>query len=71
MGGAVEVVGDSCGVLVEPTPAAVAAAIAGLIADPTRCAALGAAGPARARELCDPQRNLARLNAILSELIAK
>jgi glycosyltransferase involved in cell wall biosynthesis len=71
MGGAVEVIDDSCGVLVEPTPAAVAVALAELITDPMRCAALGAAGPARARELCDPPRNLARLNAILSERIAK
>jgi glycosyltransferase involved in cell wall biosynthesis len=61
-GGAAEIVDGSCGVLTPPgDPAAVADAVAGLIRDPDRRRALGSAGPARARELCDPARQLARL----------
>lgn len=71
MGGAIEVIDDSCGVLVDATPGAVAEVLAGLIDDPARCAAISTVGPARARELCDPQRNLTRLNAILTERIVK
>ena len=67
MGGALEVIDESCGILTDPTPAAVAAALAGLITDPSRCAELGTAGPPRAAMLCDPHRNLARLDTVLWE----
>jgi glycosyltransferase involved in cell wall biosynthesis len=65
-GGAAEIVDERCGELTPPSdPAAVAAALGGLIRDPARRQALGAAGPGRAAHLCDPGRQLARLMAAL------
>lgn len=62
MGGSREVVDASCGVLVAPGDApALAAALSSLALDPGRRAALGAAGPARARLLCDPATQLPAL----------
>jgi glycosyltransferase involved in cell wall biosynthesis len=65
-GGAAEIVTEACGLLVAPGDAGgVAAALARLIVDPVRRQALGAAGPTRARALCDPTAQLARLSALL------
>jgi glycosyltransferase involved in cell wall biosynthesis len=65
IGGGAEVVNEVCGVLVPAgDAAAVADALRGLVAEPTRRRTLGAAGPARARELCDPARQLERLARI-------
>lgn len=65
-GGAVEIVDDRCGALTPPGDAgAVAAALRELISDPVRRAALGAAGPRRATELCDPAAALARLASLI------
>jgi len=64
-GGAAEIVNDSCGVLTASGDAAeVAAVLRGLITDPTCRAALGAAGPGRAHDLCDPAAALAGLAAV-------
>jgi hypothetical protein len=41
-----------------------------LIADPAACARLGSAGPARARQLCDPAAALARLEELLGRVVA-
>jgi glycosyltransferase involved in cell wall biosynthesis len=69
MGGAAEIVNPSCGVLVPPGDAsALAEALRGLIEDPARCEQLGANGPARALELCDPGARLAQLHTALSHL---
>jgi glycosyltransferase involved in cell wall biosynthesis len=69
LGGAVEIVDDSCGVLVLPGDAeALAAALGRLIDDPGERARLGAAGPARARALCDPGETLARLEVLLRSM---
>ncbi|MBY0458826.1 MAG: glycosyltransferase family 4 protein, partial [Gemmataceae bacterium] len=58
-GGAAEIITPACGVLTTPgDPGAVAAALRELIANPGRRAELGAAGPDRARELCDPAARL-------------
>ena len=66
-GGALEIVDESCGVLVPPGDcSALAAALQSLIADPRRRRKLGDSGPARAAALCDPARQLSRF----SELIA-
>ena len=66
-GGAREIVTPACGVLVPPGDAeALRATLAALMADPQRRARLGAAGPARARALCDPQRQLGSLEAALA-----
>lgn len=55
MGGAVEIVNESCGLLTEPnSPASLAAALDSLIQSPGLRKRLGQAGPPRARHLCDP-----------------
>lgn len=55
LGGAYEIVDDSCGVLVQPGDArALAASLRRLIQDRTLRARLSNTGPARARQLCDP-----------------
>jgi glycosyltransferase involved in cell wall biosynthesis len=57
IGGALEIVDRSCGVMVPPgDPAALAVALDELVADGEARRCLGEAGPARARELCDPER---------------
>lgn len=69
LGGAAEIVTDACGILVDPDdPAALAAALHGLITDPAARVRLGAAGPARARALSDPAVILNRLAAALEAL---
>lgn len=66
-GGAREIVTPACGVLVPSGDAeALRATLAALIVDRERRARLGAAGPARARALCDPQRQLGSLEAALA-----
>ena len=62
VGGSREIVNESCGLLVAPDDAPeLAAALASLALDPGRRAALGAAGPARARLLCGPATQLPAL----------
>jgi glycosyltransferase involved in cell wall biosynthesis len=65
-GGAAEIVDQTCGVLTTPgDPESVAVALRGLIGDPSRRRELGAAGPERARALCDPARQLNAIAALL------
>jgi glycosyltransferase involved in cell wall biosynthesis len=54
MGGVKEIVDPSCGLLVEPTPAGIAAALERLITVPSLRQSLAQAAPARARQLCEP-----------------
>jgi glycosyltransferase involved in cell wall biosynthesis len=69
MGGATEVVNDSCGILVPPGSAAdLASALRLLVNDAQLRCRLGASGPARARELTDPAVQLSRLSSALGEL---
>jgi glycosyltransferase involved in cell wall biosynthesis len=66
LGGAREIVTPGCGLLVTPgDAAALAAALEPLLADPERRAAFGIAGPARAAELCEPNRQARRLSDLL------
>jgi glycosyltransferase involved in cell wall biosynthesis len=66
LGGALEIVDPSCGVLVPPgDAAALADALRMLIDDPERRRVLGTAGPARAAALCDPSRQFQRLYEML------
>ncbi len=69
IGGACEIVDDSCGVL---TPAgdveALATALRTLIADAVARARLGRAAAARPHELCSPSRQMARVQDILSSV---
>jgi glycosyltransferase involved in cell wall biosynthesis len=69
IGGALEIVDGSCGILVAPDdPAALAAALGRLIEDREMRARLGAAGPARAAALCDPRAQLQALASALTKL---
>jgi glycosyltransferase involved in cell wall biosynthesis len=55
MGGAIEIINESCGILTEPgNPGQLAAALERLIDSPQLRSRLGQAGPTRARQLCDP-----------------
>jgi glycosyltransferase involved in cell wall biosynthesis len=71
IGGALEIVDPSCGVL---TPAGDSAALADallrLISDPLRREALGNQGPARAKLLCAPDDILAKLEAGLRRAVS-
>jgi glycosyltransferase involved in cell wall biosynthesis len=68
IGGALEIVDDSCGILVEPDdPDALAGALRRLIEDRELRTRLGAAGPARAITLCDPRTQMAHLANALSQ----
>jgi glycosyltransferase involved in cell wall biosynthesis len=72
IGGAMEIVDGSCGMLVAPhDPAALAGALRALIEDGELRARLGEAGPARAATLCDPARQMARLAEILNQAGAR
>lgn len=55
MGGAAEIVDESCGLLAEPEPEAVAKALSSLITDAALLQRLAAHAPARAHLLCDPE----------------
>lgn len=67
LGGAREIVTRECGGLVPPGDAgALADALQTLVRDAALRQRLGAAGPARARALCDPADQLARLWRLLS-----
>ena len=69
LGGAIEIVKDSYGVTVAPNdPIALAAALGRLVRDAEQRRRLGAAGPARARELCDPQQQMDLLRKTLLDL---
>jgi glycosyltransferase involved in cell wall biosynthesis len=72
LGGALEIVDDSCGVLVEPRDAAaLARALGDLLDDPARRTALADAAPARARRLCDPAAQLPQLHDILHAVVRR
>jgi glycosyltransferase involved in cell wall biosynthesis len=69
MGGAAEIITKDCGILLPPGDVdGLASALRTLVDDPARRATLGAAGPARARDLCDPALHLSRLRRQLEPL---
>ena len=69
MGGATEVVNDSCGILVPPGNIDdLASALKLLVNDAELRRRMGASGPARARELTDPAAQLSRLRGALGAL---
>lgn len=68
-GGVLEIIDHATGILTAPDdPAALATALKHLLDDPSERARLGGAGPSRARELCDPTRQLNRLSKVLSTI---
>ncbi|NMO19683.1 glycosyltransferase family 4 protein [Pyxidicoccus fallax] len=68
MGGPLEIVDATCGVLVPPQPAPLAEALRQLIEDPAVRERLGAGGPARAAKLCEPSVYLRALDEALRGL---
>ncbi len=72
IGGAREIVDDSCGVLVEPDNArALAEALRRLIQERAVRVHLSAGGQARARELCDPSAQMARFREALRSVVCE
>jgi len=69
LGGSLEIVDSSCGIMVPPRkPEAVADALEKLIGDRDLRLRLGAAGPARAKQLTDPAVQMSQLRSLLGEL---
>ncbi|MBI3450701.1 MAG: glycosyltransferase [Acidobacteria bacterium] len=68
MGGPLEIVDPSCGLLVPPAPSALAEGLRRVITDRKLREALGAGGPPRARLLCDPAQQLHKLRTILGRV---
>ena len=69
IGGFQEIVDDSCGIRVPPgDSAAVADALRSLLADRARRTRLGAAGPARARSMCDPASQIQSMKTLFDQL---
>ncbi|HEX7313446.1 MAG TPA: glycosyltransferase [Pyrinomonadaceae bacterium] len=70
IGGAREVLDDSCGLLVPPgDPAALAAQLLRLLDDERLRARFKETGPARARLLCDPRARVERLFGLLKNAV--
>ncbi|MFM7437558.1 MAG: glycosyltransferase [Snowella sp.] len=70
MGGAMEIVDDSCGYLVPPDDAqALSEALITLIDNPERRTTLGAGGKVRANYLCNPRQQLNQLYDTINKLI--
>jgi glycosyltransferase involved in cell wall biosynthesis len=71
MGAALEIIDNSCGILVEPNDAsALANALAHLIGEPGKLIAYKEHCLSRAKFLCDPKPQLARFAQILNALVA-
>jgi glycosyltransferase involved in cell wall biosynthesis len=67
LGGALEIIDGTCGVLVPPADAGrLALVLRELIANAGRRQNLGAHGPARAARLCDPAKQLQQIGRILT-----
>jgi glycosyltransferase involved in cell wall biosynthesis len=70
IGGAVEIIDENCGCLVEPgSPAALAEALLRLIRDERLRKDLGEGGPERATSISSPKGNLARLAVTLEKCV--
>lgn len=70
IGGACEIVDDSCGMLVPPgDPRALAESLRSLIEDRALRVRLGSGGPQRAHELCDPATQMSRFGEALASVV--
>jgi glycosyltransferase involved in cell wall biosynthesis len=70
IGGAMEIVDDSCGRLVAPNDInALSDVLGALINSPSERATLASGGKSRAEYLCNPQRQLNRLYNLLSQVV--
>jgi glycosyltransferase involved in cell wall biosynthesis len=68
LGAAVEIVDESCGILVSPGRAELADALRHLLRDPSRRERLGRNGRARARALCEPEARIKELHKTMAPL---
>jgi glycosyltransferase involved in cell wall biosynthesis len=72
IGGANEIVDDTCGILVRPGNVAdIAEALTILIEDPALRSRLGQQGPARAQKLCEPVARIKQLSGILTNAVSR
>lgn len=72
IGGAREIVDDTCSLLVPSDDAhALAASLRRLIEDQALRIRLGTAGPARARKLCDPRAKIGQLGELLQNVVSR
>jgi len=71
MGGAIEIVDDTCGVLVPPRDSsALSEALGRLLRDPEERDRLGRSGPARARSVSEPQRQMTAIAELFDSVTA-
>lgn len=71
MGGANEIIDDTCGMLARPgNTQEIADRLRRLIEEPHLRRRLGQGGPARARELCDPTARIKELSSILRGVVS-
>jgi glycosyltransferase involved in cell wall biosynthesis len=68
MGGALEIIDASCGLLIPPQPEPLSEALRWLMEEPEERRRLGAGGPARAAALCEPAQFLRGLQEDLHSL---
>lgn len=72
IGGAVEIIDESCGVLVPlDDPDTLSLTLKHLVENPALCASLGTNGQARVRKMCDPARQMMKLGQIFSRVISR
>jgi glycosyltransferase involved in cell wall biosynthesis len=72
IGGALEVVDDTCGVLVPPNdPAALAATLERLLRNRDERESLGRGGPPRTKALCDPETQMIAMSCILDSVASQ
>jgi len=70
LGGALEIIDPSCGILTPPgDPASLGTALQRLIESAELRSQLGDAGPARARALCDPAAQMRRLEELVRQAV--
>lgn len=69
LGGALEIVNESCGVLVPVDATELAHALRVLLRDPARRERLGRSGSARARALCDPAVRMTELHDTIAAVV--
>jgi len=68
MGGAIEIVNDTCGIVTYPIPKSLANAELALIRNPAMRLRLGSAAKLRARALCDPETQIKKIADALGTL---
>jgi glycosyltransferase involved in cell wall biosynthesis/SAM-dependent methyltransferase len=68
MGGPMEIVDSSCGMLVPPDARSLAEALRELVDDDGKRARLSSGGPSRARTLCDPTARMGELGRVMAGL---